>query len=173
MSTSVGNGAQPGEPPVSVLTPGPEAPGARKPYDGLIGRLSWWSLWILLVAAVLDALTTYISLQSPDPRESNPLGRSLISELGLGGAMVVRVLIGVVYFVFLKWILDTQSHRVGQVRGLHRRGRDGRVVVDRRRQQRRRHQPVASPRGTATGPSTRRARRSGGLESLLQGCLPG
>lgn len=26
--------------------------------------------------------------------------------------MVVRVLIGVVYFVFLKWILDTQSHRV-------------------------------------------------------------
>ena len=111
MSTSVGNGAQPGEPPVPVLAPGLEAPDARKPYDGLIGKLSWWALRILLVAAVLDALTTYVSLQSPDARESNPLGRSLISELGLGGAMVVRVLIGVVYFVFLKWILDTQSHR--------------------------------------------------------------
>ena len=111
MSTSVGNGAQPGEPPVPVLVPGAEALDARKPYDGLIGKLSWWALRILLVAAVLDALTTYVSLQSPDARETNPLGRSLISELGLGGAMVVRVLIGVVYFVFLKWILDTQSHR--------------------------------------------------------------
>jgi hypothetical protein len=77
----------------------------------MVAKLSWWSLRILLVAACLDALTTYISLQNADARESNPLGRELISGLGLGGAMVVRVLIGVVYFIFLKWILDTQTHR--------------------------------------------------------------
>jgi hypothetical protein len=77
----------------------------------LVAKLTWWSLRILLVAAVLDAVTTYISLQHADARESNPLGRELISGLGLGGAMVVRVLIGVVYFVFLRWILDTQTHR--------------------------------------------------------------
>lgn len=105
MSGQLEIGAQPSESPVARVG------RDRRAYDALIDRVSWWSLRILLVAAVLDALTTYISLDGPGARETNPLGRSMISELGLGGAMVVRVLIGVLYFFFLKWILDTQSHR--------------------------------------------------------------
>jgi hypothetical protein len=77
----------------------------------MVAKLSWWSLRILLIAAFLDALTTYVSLNGQGARESNPFGRSLISELGLGGAMALRVVIGVVYFLFLKWVLDTQTHR--------------------------------------------------------------
>ncbi|HZP31605.1 MAG TPA: DUF5658 family protein [Acidimicrobiia bacterium] len=111
MSTSVEAGAQPGQPRLPWRGPAGRRADAARTYDAMVAKLSWWSLRILLIAAVLDALTTYVSLQSAHARESNPLGRSLIAELGLGGAMVVRVLIGVVYFVFLKWILDTQTHR--------------------------------------------------------------
>ena len=111
MSTSVGGGAQPGGPRHLLFAPGLMARGAGEIYDAMVAKLSWWSVRILLVAAVLDALTTYVSLQGAHARESNPLGRELISGLGLGGAMVVRVLIGVVYFFFLKWIFDTQTHR--------------------------------------------------------------
>jgi hypothetical protein len=105
VSEQIEIGAQPTEPRVS--TRGRDWAS----YDGLVEKLSWWALRILLIAAVLDAVTTYISLDGPGARETNPLGRSMISELGLGGAMVVRVLIGVVYFFFLKWVLDTQTHR--------------------------------------------------------------
>ena len=105
MSEQIEIGGPPGE--SLAVEAGPD----RASYDSLIARLSWWSLRILLIAAVLDALTTYISLDGPGARETNPLGRSMISEIGLGGAMVVRVLIGVVYFFFLKWVLDTQTHR--------------------------------------------------------------
>jgi hypothetical protein len=93
------------------MAPGGAARRAARPHDAMVAKLSWWSLRILLVAAFLDAVTTYVSLQNADARESNPLGRELISGLGLGGAMVVRVLIGVVYFFFLKWIFETQTHR--------------------------------------------------------------
>jgi hypothetical protein len=93
------------------MAPGGTARRAARPYDAMVAKLSWWSLRILLIAAFLDAVTTYVSLQSADARESNPLGRELISGLGLGGAMVVRILIGVVYFFFLKWIFDSQTHR--------------------------------------------------------------
>jgi hypothetical protein len=111
LSRSVERGAQPGEPPVPVVAPGGTARRAARPDDAMVAKLSWWSLRILLVAAFLDTVTTYVSLQNADARESNPLGRELISGLGLGGAMVVRVLIGVVYFFFLKWIFQTQTHR--------------------------------------------------------------
>ena len=102
---SVEVGARLGEPTVRLLAPSLAAD------DAMVAKLSWWSLRILLVAAVLDAVTTYISLSGPGARETNPLGRSLISEFGLGGAMAIRVVVGVVYFLFLKWVLDTQTHR--------------------------------------------------------------
>jgi hypothetical protein len=98
-----------------VTAPGGTARRAARPDEVMVAKLSWWSMRVLLVAAFLDAVTTYISLQNADARESNPLGRELISGLGLGGAMVVRVLIGVVYFFFLKWIFETQTHRAIRV----------------------------------------------------------
>ena len=89
----------------------PQSASSPRASDALVAKLSWWSLRILLIAAFLDALTTYVSLNGEGARESNPFGRSLISEFGLGGAMALRVVIGVVYFLFLKWVLDTQTHR--------------------------------------------------------------
>ena len=79
---------------------------------GVPVRIWYWALRVLLVAAILDAVTTYVSLGTPGVEESNPIGRSLIDGVGLQGAMVVRVLVGVGYFFFLGWVLRTQTHSV-------------------------------------------------------------
>ena len=79
---------------------------------GIPARIAYWALRILLVAAILDAVTTYISLGTPGIEESNPIGRTVIDGIGLDGAMVVRVLIGIGYFLFLGWVFRTQTNSV-------------------------------------------------------------
>jgi hypothetical protein len=76
------------------------------------GQVLRWSLSVLLAASLLDAVTTRLLLVQPGHREMNPLARSLIDTFGLSGAVVVRVLFGVAYFLVLRWILCTQTNRV-------------------------------------------------------------
>lgn len=74
---------------------------------------------IFLVAAVLtvgDAVLTYLAVAAGPVEEGNPLLVVLIDRIGLGSAMVVRAIVGVVLLVAL-WLLAGRfrSARIGLI----------------------------------------------------------
>jgi hypothetical protein len=82
---------------------------------GVLATTVWWALRVLLVAAVLDALTTYLAFAQPGTHERNPVALHLIALLGLPGALVVRALTGVGYFLALGWAFSRRDHGVVRV----------------------------------------------------------
>ena len=46
-------------------------------------RVFVWASWVLLVSAVLDAVTTQVLLTSPGRYEANPVAESIIRHVGL------------------------------------------------------------------------------------------
>jgi hypothetical protein len=76
---------------------------AQSADRGVLATTVWWALRVLLVAAILDALTTYVAFARPGTHERNPVALHVIETLGLPGALVVRALTGVGYFLALGW----------------------------------------------------------------------
>jgi hypothetical protein len=88
---------------------------ARSTDRGTLATTVWWALRVLLVAAILDALTTYIAFAQPGTHERNPVALHLIATLGLAGALVVRALTGVGYFVALGWAFRRRDQGIVRV----------------------------------------------------------
>jgi hypothetical protein len=72
-------------------------------------RVFAWASWVLLVSAMLDAVTTQVLLATPGSREANPIAESIIRAFGLPAATALRAGMGLSYFWLLRWVFRTQT----------------------------------------------------------------